>query len=320
MSEHEQHWSRTRERGNVFWLALSIKTYRWLGKPVALLIAYGVTIYFFLTGATARAASRDYLQRLFVWSRGSTPPPNLRNTASNFFAFADSIVDSFGCWFGDIAPEDCDMPGKNAFLEQAHTGRGAVLLSSHIGNVEVASRMAEAAEGVYLNILVHTKHAVAINELLNSVAQRKFCRFIQVDEFNVGTAIYLHEKIERGEWVVIAGDRTPVTGNQHINVLPFLGGSAAFAQGPFILAALLECPVYTIFCVRSSGRRYHVLLDKLSDSLKSNRRERALIIMAAQQRYVETLEGIVLRYPLQWFNFFDFWLQPVSAGNEGKHE
>ncbi len=302
----DAHWSQTRERGSHFWLSRSVALYRKCGRPLGLVIAYGATAYFFLTGRAARAASRNYLQTLYAWSGGRSPKPSLANSARQFCNLAICVLDRFGCWFGDLRREQFDCTASEVFVAQSQSGRGAVLFCSHLGNAEIASLLAEGLPNVFLNVLVHTRHAQQLNDLLASAGTRQQCRFLQVEDVGVETAILLREKIAHGEWVVIACDRTPVSGRARTVVLPFLGRPAAFAQGPFILAALLECPVYTLFCLRERGG-YRVEVELFSQSLKAPRRERDASLLAAQQRYVAKLESMVLRYPLQWFNFFDYW-------------
>lgn len=311
--QHATHWSTTQERGSRFWLSLSVFLYKKLGRPFGLLMAWCGTAYFFVTGRAARAASHDYLQTLYVWTRGSTPSPTWVNSARQFLNLAACVVDRFGCWFGDLRREHFDVTASEVFVAQSQSGRGAVLFCSHLGNAEIASVLAEGLPGVFLNVLVYTRHAQQLNDLLASASRRQQCQFLQVDEFGVDTAILLHEKIACGEWVVIACDRTPVSGHARTTLLPFLGRPAAFAQGPFILAALLECPVYTLFCLRKADRGYHVEVEHFADTLKSSRRERTATLLAAQQRYVAKLESMVARYPLQWFNFFDYWAAPDRA-------
>lgn len=116
----------------------------------------------------------------------------------------------------------------------------------------------------------------------------------------------LQQKIEDGELVVIAGDRTSSHAQGRVVYAPFMGQEAAFPQGPFILAGLLDCPVYLMFCLREQGR-YRVHLERFAETLKGPRAGRMERLQQAVSRYSERLEHYARREPLQWFNFFDFW-------------
>src|SRR5262249_57318797 len=126
------------------------------------------------------------------------------------------------------------------------------------------------------------------------------------------TAIELKECVERGEWLAIAGDRTPVHRQSRTCRVPFLGGEASFPVGPYILAALMGCPVYLMFCLRE-GSRHTVHFERLADSVSLPRydRERGLRELAA--RYAQRLEHYCLLAPLQWYNFYDFWTDPETS-------
>jgi predicted LPLAT superfamily acyltransferase len=116
----------------------------------------------------------------------------------------------------------------------------------------------------------------------------------------------LREKLEAGEHVAISGDRISVKHKERSIRVPFLGRPAPFAEGPFILASLLECPVYLLFCLKIDGK-YRVSVEPFADPLVLPRKERRVALERVIARYSERLEAHCLLAPTQWFNFFDFW-------------
>jgi predicted LPLAT superfamily acyltransferase len=120
----------------------------------------------------------------------------------------------------------------------------------------------------------------------------------------------LHEKIERGEFVVIAADRTSPTAMHRVTPAHFLGELAMFPQGPFILSALLECPVYLLFAIKNSHHSegtYDIFVERFADQLTFPRRQRECLLTEVIQQYANRLQHYCWLAPLQWFNFFDFW-------------
>jgi hypothetical protein len=72
-----------------------------------------------------------------------------------------------------------------------------------------------------MNVLVHTKHAEQFNRLLGEAGATNL-RLIQVSELDPVIMLQLHERLERGEWLAIAGDRVPLHGGRSVTV-DFLG-------------------------------------------------------------------------------------------------
>jgi len=101
----------------------------------------------------------------------------------------------------------------------------------------------------------------------------------------------------------------PVTGSERISRASFLGEPAPFPQGPYILAHLLECRVYLMFCLREQGR-YRIFFEHFAERIRLPRHEREAALAKWVERYARCLEDYSQRAPLQWYNFFDFWAIP----------
>jgi predicted LPLAT superfamily acyltransferase len=86
-----------------------------------------------------------------------------------------------------------------------------------------------------------------------------------------------------------------------------LDHSAAFPQGPFILASLMECPVLTAFCIKTKSGKYTLYIKKLTDKMVLNRANREQSLLPYMTEFVKQLESHAVANPTQWFSFFDFW-------------
>jgi predicted LPLAT superfamily acyltransferase len=106
--------------------------------------------------------------------------------------------------------------------------------------------------------------------------------------------------------VAIAGDRTPVRTEDRVSLVPFLGHDAPFPQGPYLLAHLLECPVYLMFCLRHK-RGYRLYFEKFAERITLPRRDKSAALGQWAACYARRLESFCLIDPFQWYNFFDFW-------------
>ena len=300
-------WFHFEERG-VFWgMRLILATYGLLGRAVCLFLVNVVVLYYWLSHGKARAASTAYLQRI-AQHPNSTVIADRRTSLRHFMQFGAAVVDKFAAWRGDITFEHVHIPDRSPLERILDTGRGGVLIGAHLGNMDVCRAMSQMRDDIRLNVLVHTRHAEKFNRLLGEISDNVNLALIQVSELSPATAILLQQRVDAGELVVIMGDRVPLSGGQRTVPVRFLGEDAPFPQGPFILASLLKCPVLTLFCTREKNR-FQIEFRPLADRIILPRRDRYTAMAGYIQDYAAQLEAQCLRYPLQWFNFYDFWHQ-----------
>ncbi|MGR8981506.1 MAG: LpxL/LpxP family acyltransferase [Gammaproteobacteria bacterium] len=300
------HWTQIEEIGMIWGMRFLLRIYLLFGRTVLQLFLYPVVIYYWLINRQARQASQAYLDRLAIFAPSLKLTGNFLWSTRHFISFANAIIDKLAAWSGALSRTDVQYYGRNELIAEIRKGQGVVLLGSHLGNLEVCRVIADFDKTLRINVLVHTKHAQKFNRLLKQTSDNSQLNVIQVTEITPATSMLLSDKIDAGELVIIAADRTPVSNRQSVAKVTFLGAPALFPQGPFILAALLKCPVYTVFCLKQKGK--HVIyFDHFSDSLTFPRKLRGQAMQQIVQRYAEHLQTYCLKEPLQWFNFYDFW-------------
>lgn len=313
-TEPSKHWATVQETSTLWGIRILVWVYRLLGRGVFRLFLYPVIGYYFATGKLARNASLDYLQRLSGFFPQLGLVSGYRLSFRHFLNFGETLLDKIVVWTGGIDPTLVDFPNRPLLLEMLEQHRGGLIISGHIGNLEICQAIANMRGMIRLNILVHTKHAEKFNRLLGNYGGTANLTLIQVTEIDPSIAIDLQDKIERGEFVVMVGDRIPVNGGRTISI-PFLGTEADFPQGPYLLASLLRCPVYTLFCYPYAGR-YLIDLQPFAESIRIPRAEpeRRQTMQQLARRYAERLEVLCQKVPLQWFNFYHYWQQLPPNG------
>jgi predicted LPLAT superfamily acyltransferase len=299
------HWASLAERGASWGLGILAFFYRWTGRYGCMVAVFPIALYFHLTGAEQRRASRQFLQRAYR-AKGVDYDPGWIATLQHSFGFARKTVDTFVAWVGGLDPSAVCAIDKSTLDRVNASGQGLLLIVSHLGNIEVSRALLDDAQRSRIKLLVHTRHAENFARILQRFRPDAMADTIQVTEMDPGTMITLKEAIERGNWVAIAGDRTPVKGDERVSVVPFLGYDAPFPQGPYVLAHLLECPVYLMFCMRR-GRGYALYFEMFAERIALPRRDRHAAIGQWAARYAQRLESFCLIDPFQWYNFFDFW-------------
>lgn len=304
----KRHWSRTPERGSWLGMQIMLASYRLLGRGGFKALLYPVIGYFWLTGRRQRAASEQYLARLeaFAVANDIPLPAGSRSSFRHFLRFGEAALDKLAGWRGDIPPEQVELVGREHYEAALASGRGLLLLGSHLGDLELCRALGTRDGQVRINALVFTRHAARFNALLKQINPGASLNLIQVQEMGADTAILLKEKIEAGEWVVIVGDRTSVTREKRVVWADFLGQPAPFPLGPFALASVLACPVYLMFGLKEQGR-FRVHFEPFAERLLLPRAQREAALHHWVQAYADRLQHHCLRAPLDWFNFFDFW-------------
>jgi predicted LPLAT superfamily acyltransferase len=304
------HWSKLAEVGSSWGLNLTFGLYRLLGERLIRLLLHAIVFWFYLFVPRARRASDLYLTKLHAVG-GFAHRPGWRDHYHHIYAFASAALDKVAAWMGRISIDRVVFDNQAELYTLRDSGRGAVIVGSHLGSLETARALAtKLGQQRKINAIVYTDHAIRFNAVLARANPGFAVNLIQVSQLGPDTAIELSEKIERGELLFIVGDRTPPAENGRVLPAEFLGAPAPFAQGPWILASLLKCPVYLFFCVTEGpiGRhRFRVHFEAFTDSVQLPRKSREAALRELIQRYATRLEHYCRQAPLQWFNFYDFW-------------
>lgn len=309
-NQQRGHWAGFNEVSFVAGMRVLFWICRVFGRWPFRVVLYPVLAWYVLTKPRARRVSRAYLHRIAACGG----PENL-SVMRHFAAFAETILDKMLLW-GDlhdmrnVSLHGTDgVDGVNRCLDE---GRGALLICSHLGNLDLCRVLSQRNARLKLTVLVHTRHAQAFNRMLERLNPDSQLNLLQVTEITPATAMLLAERVAQGEFVVIAGDRIPVSPQPRVALAPFLGQTAAFPIGPYVLASVLQCPIYLLFSMRI-GARSEVHFELLRSSLHLPRKSRDAMLAELAADYATRLQHHCLRAPLEWFNFYDFWQLPDTT-------
>ncbi|MFT5659179.1 MAG: putative LPLAT superfamily acyltransferase, partial [Gammaproteobacteria bacterium] len=303
MVKDEKHWAKSGEAGSVLGMKMLLLTYRLFGRVGFRFILYPVMTYFYLFRTEARLASKQYQKKLSAITFAQTKP---ESSFQHFLMFGEILLDKFLVWMGHIRKEHVVFANQAEIEAFENNRAGGVIVVSHLGNNEICSALAEHLPNIQLTLLVYTQHAEKFNSIIQTLNRDSKIDIYQVTDMTPAKAMILSERVNAGGYVVIAGDRTPVTGEGRVSKVSFMGTSASMPQGAFILAGLLKCPVYLLFCLKQQDK-YHVYIELFSKRLNFPRKQRDQIINETVQSYAHRLEYYCQKAPLQWFNFFPYW-------------
>jgi predicted LPLAT superfamily acyltransferase len=306
-------WTQVAEVGTTSALRFAGWFHRSFGRRPSVALAALSAAYFCATNGAARRASSRYLARMAATPEGRKAlggRPKALLILRHFVEIAISVYDRIVVWSGAVDTMDLEHDNSEKLFELAAAGQGALLLGAHLGNLDMMSFIA-AENDLRMNVVVYNENAARINDYLDSLDGPKV-NLIELRPGSVQAAFEIRACLARGEFVAIMADRTPPHSDAPTARFTFLGHAAPFPLGPFRLASALGCHVYFVLCVRTSGARYRTILRTISapeSVAKGERRKNADELLG---RYVGLLEEFCQRYPLQWFNFYDFWDERTS--------
>jgi len=111
----------------------------------------------------------------------------------------------------------------------------------------------------------------------------------------------IQEALAGNGFVCMHADRF-LEGNKTITGL-LLNKAALFPAGPFLLANVFHCPVSFVFAMKDRPFKYHFY----ASPSKIYAGDREISIPEMLRDYNQAVERTVLKYPLQWYNYYDFW-------------
>ena len=277
------------------------------GKTALKLITVPVMAFIYPFAGPARRALRTYYAVLAAFrGRKDAPPVGAWTLYRHLLGFAWSLADKTdACTLRKDLPQMSvrDDAGGRAFRDLVAARKGAFLVSTHLGTVEVLPALASARRDAGEEI----PHVHAFQQMgHDAVFTRMFMRHFDathvtlhaVEEIGVETAVRMQEAIGRGELVLMAGDRVGARSGKTFDHA-FLGRPCRWPKGVFVFAKLMTCPVFFVTCVRTGWNAYECHFHRYTGPASSPAR--------MLDEYTAFLEAETLAHPEQWYQFYDFF-------------
>lgn len=305
----EQHWSDLTDRGSPWQMSLILFFLKVLPMRILRMLAIPVGYFYYLFAPAQRTAVRKYLDRISPYKRLPAWKP--------FVAFAITVIEKAQSWTGKI-PASCFRFHEDSVVEftrDFRDGRGAVLVCSHLGNMEMVRALAsqgnlDSTRMPEIIAIVDFSVTSNFNQMMQKINGDFVLNLINADEIGPDTIIRLQEHIARGGLIVIAGDRNTKRSADNVCV-EFLGENAEFPFGPFLLAVLLDRNPYFIFALREKDlgldASYDIYVHRAEVISGGTRKQRHEQAEKMTMEFAAILENYCKKCPFQWYNFYDFW-------------
>jgi len=223
----------------------------------------------------------------------------------NYYLFGQVLLDKIAMLAGFQSKFSFDFEGEQ-YLRQMEDG--GLLISAHIGNWEIAGQLLNRLDKK-INIILYDAEHQQIKRYMSGVLTNRNVHFIVIRE-DFSHLQEIRQALSNKEIIAMHGDRY-IQGNKTLQ-MDFLGKPAAFPIGPVNMAARFRVPVSFVFAVKETRSHYHFYATPLQlIPYSGNLEKRETIFREALKKYAGAVEKIVGKYPLQWFNYYDFWKPPV---------
>ncbi len=216
----------------------------------------------------------------------------------NHFAFGQVVLDRFATYAGRRFKLEID--GNENFLRLCEGEKGFVMLSSHVGNYELAGYMLRSDRKSF-NALVYAGESATVMSERNKQFAGSNIHMIPV-QADMSHLFIINKSLDEGNIVSMPADRC--FGSTKSVPCQFFGATAQFPLGPFATAVQKEVPALAVMVMKEGAHRYRAFVRQLPvDTTLPHRKQMA----ALAQSFATTLEEIVRRYPHQWYNYYEFW-------------
>jgi predicted LPLAT superfamily acyltransferase len=294
---HAHRWASLPERGTpgvlrlIDWIAVHI------GRGAARLLLFPITLYFVISAHAARRVSYEYLERV----RGR--PAYWWHVFRHFHCFAATILDRVYLLRGEFEYFEVTLHQKEILDRQIESGKGCILLGSHLGSFEVLRALGVMQQDFPLKVLMDIAHNENITRFLDALNQEIASTVIVPDRPD--TLLRVKESLDAGFFIGMLGDR--ISSGGKTTQCQFFDAAATFPAGPILLTAMMHCPVILFFGLYRGRNHYEIHFEHFAQEIVLDRDRRVKDIQQWTQRYVERLEHYTRLAPYNWFNFYPFW-------------
>lgn len=291
-------WLR-RSRGSLAAYRFYFHFSRIMGRVLSYFCTGPALLYYMIFATRARRSSMEYLTRALGPANW---PVRVARSFRHFFNFAAALVDRSLILSRGKRVFDFVLDGREHITEQAATGDGCVLLSSHLGNMELAGAVLPEIQARFYQVMAEPLDE-DIQKFMEEKAGGRLPPVIRLNGAPMASLNILRA-LREGGMVGMKNDR--VFDDHHLDI-EFLGHPASFPTGPLTVAALAKAPVILLLCLKEGGRGYRIIAEAPRQLVFERDRSRDEQLREWLGWYVERLEHYVHRYPYQWYNFYPFW-------------
>ena len=285
-----------------------IRATKLFGLGFFILVAKGVATGYFMFSSKRRSISRDFYAVLFP-AKGRTY--HYYATWKQFLNFTYIFLDRF--IQREVRNLGHTIEGRKYVVETYSQKKGGILLTSHMGNWEVAAHLlTKVHTNLKLLLYIGIRDKEEIEKIQKQSVRIDGIRVIGVDQ-NGGSPFDMVEGIrflQNGGFISMAGD-VVWRKEQRTIAGTFLGHRVRIPEAPFVLAQISGAPLIVFFAFRTETGQYRFYALPPIHVTASTRKDRPVAIQTAVQHYLRYVETALRNNPFEWYHFDTFLEQAI---------
>ena len=277
--------------------------FRWWNLRLGYIILAAVVPFYMLFARKRYLAIYHYFRQHFDYSVWKS----FLKTYQNHSLFGQVMLDRFAVYAGRENAFEVEIVGNEHYERLSNGEKGFIMAGSHVGNFEIGGYLLNSTKKK-INALIYAGETQTVQKNRDKILSSNNINLIPVLS-DMSHLFAVNTALQNGEIVSMPCDRNH--GSTKSIACDFLRGKADFPIGAYVLATSFEVEVLAIFVIKISVKKYKVFVKPLGD-MGNERCEKTVVDRKTQianlaTSYVSELENTVKQYPLQWFNFYEFW-------------
>ena len=219
-------------------------------------------------------------------------------TYRNHCLFGQTVIDKFAMYAGHRF--QVKYTGLEEYEVIAASDKPIIQLCAHIGCSEIVGYSLHVPKRC--NVLVYGGENEALMNYRRAFFEKMNMNMIPVgtEDANIEEMV---ECLERGEALSVFADR--FSNPKKVVTSKLLGYDVKLARGPFSLAVNMGADVCMVTAMKEKDGSYNAKITFLDyDKTLSHKDQRQQLA----DQYTSEIERILNVYPLQWFNYFNLWI------------
>ena len=282
-----------KSKGSVIGYKIFVFFIQTFGINSAYFLLYFVAFYYFLFSLKTNKSIYYYFKKRHKFSKIES----IVSIYKNYYILGQTLIDKIAISTGLNNRFIFNFNGLDDVNEAFKHKKGGIFITSHVGNFEIGTQFFKIRNSsLKINIITVDNENKLLKQYLNSINKIVNINFIEIKD-DLTHLFKINNALSNNEWICITGDRL-MKGSKFMES-DLLNKNAKFPSGIFELASRLKSPVLFVYTIKKSKTEY---LGYAKIARFKYKQSKYLLDL-----YINNLEWILKKYPLQWFNYFDFW-------------